>query len=89
MGIRKEMHSARRWQLLRILANADQPLTYQQLAQHLDVNKGTVHTLMVRPIRAGWVESVIVPNRPKPGIRAELTLTDEGRRYLESLADTD
>jgi DNA-binding MarR family transcriptional regulator len=87
--VNQPLSSPRRQQLLRILADASEPLTYAQLAEEVGVSSGTVFSILKRPARAGWVKGTIVPNSPKPGVVTKLTLTDAGRQYLESLTDTD
>lgn len=87
--VNQPLSSPRRQQLLRILGDASEPLTYAQLAEEVGVSSGTVFSILKRPARAGWVEGTIVPNSPKPGVVTKLTLTDAGRQYLESLTDTD
>jgi len=82
MGGPQPSSSSIRWRVLQELAATAEPLTYGQLATLMGSPARTIHSVLVRPRRAGWVTSVSVGRSFPNGRALRHTITDLGRKAL-------
>lgn len=78
------LKSPHRWTLLKILAEADTPLTRKQMAERTGLTHWSVSELLKRPRTAGWVSATRPPESKGFGSGVPLlyTITDIGREAL-------
>jgi DNA-binding IclR family transcriptional regulator len=81
--------SAKRWLILRALADADRPLDCGDLLRLTGVVAGTARSLLQRPITARWVAATpATPRGRRYGQRTVYEITAVGRAYLAAHTTT-
>lgn len=79
MTARSPLSSQVRVCALQVLAEADNPMLMDELAQRVGSPKPTVHGVIRRALRAGWVTRSLLPGCLRT---YRYMITDKGREWL-------